>query len=130
MFSRSDIIIEESIDGKKSDTIRSSNILEEKNINIVKNIILEKYNNEPLTLSEKIKNDFFLKNLSKIKLANEEVGYILVSEQANDILNALKERKDFIIRTVFAVALVILIFSLFINKYILKPIGLLIKYNE
>ena len=32
VFSRSDIIIEESIDGKKSDTIRSSNILEEKNI--------------------------------------------------------------------------------------------------
>ena len=130
MFSRSDIIIEESIDGKKSDTIRSSNILEEKNINIVKNIILEKYNNEPLTLSEKIKNDFFVKTLSKIKLANEEVGYILVSEQANDILNAVKERKDFIIRTVFAVALVILIFSLFLNKYILKPIGLLVKYSE
>ncbi len=130
VFSRSDIIIEESIDGKKSDTIRSSNILEEKNINIVKNIILEKYNNEPLTLSEKIKNDFFVKTLSKIKLANEEVGYILVSEQANDILNAVKERKDFIIRTVFAVALVILIFSLFLNKYILKPIGLLVKYSE
>ncbi len=130
VFSRSDIIIEESIDGKKSDTIRSSNILEEKNINIVKNIILEKYNNEPLTLSEKIKNDFFVKTLSKIKLANEEVGYILVSEQANDILNAVKERKDFIIRTVFAVELVILIFSLFLNKYILKPIGLLVKYSE
>ena len=59
VFSRSDIIIEESIDGKKSDTIRSSNILEEKRYQyIVKNIILEKYNNEPLTLSKKLKTIF------------------------------------------------------------------------
>ena len=42
-----------------------------------------------------------------------DIGYILVSEQANDIINAVKERKDFIIRTVIAVALVILIFSIF-----------------
>jgi Signal transduction histidine kinase len=54
----------------------------------------------------------------------------LVSEQANDIINAVKERKDFIIRTVFAVALVILIFSMFLNKYVLKPIGLLVKYSD
>ena len=130
VFSRTDTIIEESIDGKKSDMTKPPNTSEEKNINMIKNIILEKYDNEPLTLSEKIKNDFFVRTLSKIKLANDEVGYILVSEQANDILNAVKERKDFIIRTVFAVALVILIFSLFLNKYILKPIGLLVRYSD
>ena len=39
--------------------------------------------------------------------------------QANDILIAVEERKNFIIRTVLAIALVILIFSLFLNKYIL-----------
>ena len=130
VFSRTDTIIEESMDGKKSDMTKPPNTSEEKNINMIKNIILEKYDNEPLTLSEKIKNDFFVRTLSKIKLANDEVGYILVSEQANDILNAVKERKDFIIRTVFAVALVILIFSLFLNKYILKPIGLLVRYSD
>jgi two-component system sensor histidine kinase ChvG len=53
-----------------------------------------------------------------------------VTEEANDILNAVKERKDFIIRTVLAVALVILIFSLFLNKYILKPIGLLVAFSD
>jgi two-component system sensor histidine kinase ChvG len=58
------------------------------------------------------------------------VGFIVVSEEANDILNAVKERKAFIIRTVLAVALVILIFSLFLNKYILKPIGLLVRFSE
>ena len=73
---------------------------------------------------------FFVKTLSNINLAENNIGYILVSEQANDIVNAVKERKDFIIRTVFAVALVILIFSLFLNKYVLKPIGLLVKYSD
>ena len=38
----------------------------------------------------------------------------------------VKERQNFILRTVLAVALVILIFSLFLNKYILKPIGFLV----
>jgi len=68
--------------------------------------------------------------LSRIKLNGEDAGYIAVSEEANDILNAVKERKAFIIRTVLAVALVILIFSLFLNRYILKPIGLLVRFSE
>ena len=130
MFSRSDIIIEQSIDGKQSNKEQSLNISNTKNENSIKNILLEKYENEPLTLSEIDKNNFFVKTLSKISLEEKNIGYILVSEQANDIINAVKERKDFIIRTVFAVTLVILIFSLFLNKYILKPIGLLVKYSE
>ena len=43
---------------------------------------------------------------------------------------AVDERKNFIIRTVLAVALVILIFSLFLNKYILKPIKFLVMFTE
>jgi two-component system sensor histidine kinase ChvG len=43
---------------------------------------------------------------------------------------AVKERKNFIIRTVLAVALAILIFSVFLNKYILKPISFLVRYTE
>tara|TARA_B000000532_G_scaffold236629_1_gene223152 strand:+ start:7 stop:978 length:972 start_codon:yes stop_codon:yes gene_type:complete len=54
----------------------------------------------------------------------------MVTEEANDILFAVEERKNFILRTVLAVALVILIFSLFLNKYILKPIGFLVSYTE
>ena len=77
-----------------------------------------------------IQNNFFVSTLSRIKLNEQDAGYIVVSEEANDILNAVKERKAFIIRTVLAVALVILIFSLFLNKYILKPIGLLVRFSE
>ena len=130
VFSRSDVIIEETIDGKKSINEQSSNISGGKEENSIKNFLLKKYQNEPITISEFSKNNFFVKTLSKIKLDEENIGYILVSEQANDIVNAVKERKDFIIRTVFAVALVILIFSLFLNKYILKPVGLLVKYSD
>ena len=67
---------------------------------------------------------------SLIKLQNNDIGYIVVSEQANDITTAVRERKAFIIRTMIAVVIVILIFSLFLNKYILKPIGLLVKFSD
>ena len=130
VFSRREAIIEETIGEKESANKTSSNISNAPTENVIKKIISEKYKNEPLTYSETNKNDFFVKTLSKINLGQEDSGYILVSEQANDIINAVKERKDFIIRTVFAVALVILIFSMFLNKYVLKPIGLLVKYSD
>ena len=83
-----------------------------------------------MTLTNDEKNNFFVSTLSKIKFQNNEIGYIVVSEQANDITTAVKERKAFIIRTMIAVVIVILIFSLFLNKYILKPIGLLVKFSD
>ena len=129
VFSRSDIIIEETIGGKKSANEPSFEKSNEKSDDSLKKI-LQQYKGTPLTLSEVNKNDFFVKTLSEINLKDRNIGFILVSEQANDIINAVKERKDFIIRTVFAVALVILIFSMFLNKYILKPIGLLVKYSD
>ena len=129
VFSRSDIIIEETIGGKKSTNEPSFEKSNEKSDESLKKI-LQQYKGTPLTLSEVNKNDFFVKTLSEINLKDQNIGFILVSEQANDIINAVKERKDFIIRTVFAVALVILIFSMFLNKYILKPIGLLVKYSD
>ena len=130
VFSRREAIIEETIDGKGSNNKILSNNFNAPTENVINKIISEKYKNEPLTFSETKKNDFFVKTLSKINLGQEDIGYILVSEQANDIINAVKERKDFIIRTVFAVTLVILIFSMFLNKYVLKPIGLLVKYSD
>ncbi len=129
VFSRSDVIIEETIGGKQSLNEPSLVKSNEKSDDPLKKI-LQQYKGTPLTLSEVNKNDFFVKTLSEINLKDQNIGYILVSEQANDIINAVKERKDFIIRTVFAVALVILIFSMFLNKYILKPIGLLVKYSD
>ena len=130
VFTRSDVIIEETIDGQIKEKGNSKKLIKEQNKNLIKEAILNKYQNEPITISENIQNNFFVSTLSRIKLNEQEAGYIVVSEEANDILNAVKERKAFIIRTVLAVTLVILIFSLFLNKYILKPIGLLVRFSE
>ena len=130
VFSKSDIIIEETIDGKIKKKNFPTQSISDTNQDSVRQVIINEYKNEPLTISEKIQNNFFVSTLSKINIKEKDIGYIVVSEEANDILNAVKERKNFIIRTVLAVALVILIFSLFLNKYILKPIGLLVAFSD
>ena len=86
--------------------------------------------NDKLVISETINNNFYVMTINSVKLGGENKGYIIVSEIANDILVAVDERKNFILRTVFSVALVILIFSVFLNKYILKPIRALVLYTK
>ena len=129
VFSRSDFVIEETLDGESITTEIQERLEKEEKDNI-KVIILNQYNNQPITLAETIKNNFFVSTLSKVNIDNEYIGFIVVSEQANDIVTAVKERKAFIVRTMIAVVIVILIFSLFLNKYILKPIGLLVKFSD
>ena len=86
--------------------------------------------NDKLVISETINNNFYVMTINSVKLGGENKGYIVVSEIVNDILIAVDERKNFILRTVFLVALVILIFSIFLNKYILKPIRSLVLYTK
>ena len=129
VFVRSNIIFEETL-GENSILPEIEERLEEEQNNEIKDIILNKYNDEIMILTDDEKNNFFVSTLSKIKFQDNDIGYIVVSEQANDIIIAVKERKAFIIRTMIAVAIVILIFSLFLNKYILKPIGLLVKFSD
>ena len=134
VFSRSDLIIQQEINNLDIDQA------ENKNINIInkeldyykeiKSIILNKIKNEPFIIESKIKKDFLVQTLDKVLIEKKKVGYILVSEESNEILVAVDERKNFIVRTVLAVALVIFIFSIFLNKYILKPISFLVRYTE
>ena len=60
----------------------------------------------------------------------KNIGYLAITENANDIRAAIDERKTFIIRTAFAVGLVILIFSFVLNTYFLKPIKNLVSYTK
>ena len=129
VFTGSDIIFEETL-GSETITPEIEERLEEEQKDEIKDIIKNKYNDEIMTLTDDEKNNFFVSTLSKIKIQNSDIGYIVVSEQANDIITAVKERKAFIVRTMIAVAIVILIFSLFLNRYILKPIGLLVKFSD
>ena len=86
--------------------------------------------NDKLVISETINNNFYVMTVDSVKIDGENKGYIIVSEIANDILVAVDERKNFILRTVLSVALVIFIFSVFLNKYILKPIRALVQYTK
>ena len=87
-------------------------------------------NKKKLVIGETINNNFYVMTINILKLNGKNKGYIVVSEIANDILVAVEERKNFILRSVFSVALVILIFSVFLNKYILKPIRSLVLYTK
>ena len=134
VFSRSELIIEENINNSKTNQI-NNNYGNSINQSLdyykkIKDIILNEFEDKPLVIENKIKKDFFVQTLNKVSINKEKVGYILVGEQSNEILVAVKERKDFIIRTVLVLALPILIFSVFLNKYILKPISFLVKYTE
>ena len=134
VFSKTDLIIEENIDGsEKKDKKISKNFLktsDTQNQNLIKQTILNNFQNKPIVLENRVKQNFFVSTLDAVNIKEKKAGYIIVTEQANDILFAVEERKNFIIRTVLAVALVILIFSLFLNKYILKPIKFLVMFTE
>ena len=60
----------------------------------------------------------------------KNIGYLAITENANDIKAAIDERKTFIIRTAIAVGIVILIFSFVLNRYFLKPIKNLVSYTN
>ena len=132
VFSRSDLIIEENIDKESSSsenlTNRESVLKKEENQNIIK--LISDKTEEAIVLEIEENNNFFVKTLGDVKVNNEIIGYIMVTEQANEILASVKERRDFILRTVFAIGVAIFIFSIFLNVYILKPIAGLVRYTQ
>ena len=105
VFVRSDAVIQENIDA-------NSNVLEkdlsfekspQKKENI-SNLISIKKNEEPIVIEIKENNNFFIKTLNGLKIDSKVLGYIQVTEQANEILTAVEERRNFILRTVLAIA--------------------------
>ena len=58
------------------------------------------------------------------------IGYLAISENANDVKSAIDERKTFILRTAIFIVIVILIFSFVLNRYFLKPIKSLVAYTR
>ena len=93
-------------------------------------MIVNKKNENPSFFEINEGNNFYVKTLSGVIVNSETLGYIMVTEQANEIITAVAERKNFILRTVLAIAFVIFIFSMFLNRYILKPIAGLVAYTE
>ena len=115
VFSRTDTIILKSLGNNEPEEENEINkkLEKEKYIqeNDISKIIMRDYLGEPIVLQNKINNNFFVSTLNKVNIKNNSSGFIMVTEQANDILIAVEERKNFILRTVFAVALVCLLYT-------------------
>ena len=85
---------------------------------------------KPVTFTNETYNKFKLSTIKNVLIDDENVGYILISQNANDVKTAINERKTFVIRTAVLIAVVIFIFSLVLNRYFLKPIKNLVNYTE
>ena len=117
----------------------SKRITETKNINKEKTIslkdVLTNYSwskdyGKPFSFIQEGYNQFLLTTLKNVTLDGNTIGYLAISENANDIKSAINERKTFILRTAIFIGIVIFIFSLVLNRYFLKPIKNLVTYTK
>jgi len=126
----------ESINEKKKDqNIENKNKNIDKNKFITFKKILESYSNSedfgnPLTFTQEDFNQFKLTTIKNVIKEEKNIGYIAITENANDIKTAIDERKAFVIRTAIAVGFVILIFSFVLSRYFIKPIQNLVNYTK
>ena len=116
---------------KKKKSIKK---LKKKNKLSLKDILLNysrsKEFGKPYTFVQESYNQFLLTTIKNININGENIGFITITENANDIKNAIDERKTFVIRTAIIVAIVVLIFSIILNRYFLKPIKNLVDYTK
>ena len=132
VFKKTDQVLEDNLSKKsvlETSEISGDKLNEYKN-KTIKNLISNKKKNEPLFFETEEGDNFYVQTLDEVKVDGNGIGFIMVTEQANEILTAVDERKNFILRTVLAIAIVIFIFSIFLNRYILKPIAGLVGYTE
>ena len=103
------------ISDKKNINIGNDNLVSLKDI--LFNYAGSKNYGIPFTFTQEEFNYFKLTTIRNVFREDKNIGYIAITENANDIRTAIDERKTFIIRTAFAVGIVILIFSFVLNRY-------------
>ena len=117
----------------------SKEITDTKNINKEKTIslkdILSHYSwsknfGKPYTFIQEGYNQFLLTTIKNVTYDGKNIGFLAISENANDVRTAINERKSFIMRTAIFIAIVIFIFSFVLNRYFLKPIKNLVAYTK
>ena len=69
------------------------------------------------TFTQEEFNKFKLTTIKNVIKDDKNIGYFAITENANDVKAAIDERKSFVIRTAFAVGIVIFIFSFVLNRY-------------
>jgi len=97
---------------------------------IVTNYSWSKDYGKPFTFIQEGYDQFLLTTVKNVKLKGNNIGYLAISENANDIRSAINERKTFILRTAIFIGIVIFIFSFVLNKYFLKPIKNLVAFTK
>ena len=134
-FSKTLNIVEEEISEKKK-KIMSTKVVEKKKKDkiFLKKVLIDYSSSKnfgiPYSYTEETYNQFLLTTIKNVNFDGKNIGYLAISENANEIRAAINERKSFIIRTAFVVAIVILIFSIVLNRYFLKPIKNLVNYTK
>tara|TARA_B110001450_G_scaffold227260_1_gene226536 strand:+ start:510 stop:2051 length:1542 start_codon:yes stop_codon:yes gene_type:complete len=118
---------------------KTKEIIEKKDANKKKDISLKdilsiylwsKDYGKPYTFTQESYDKFLLTTIKSVSRDGKNIGYLAISENANDIRSAINERKSFIIRSALVVVVVILIFSFVLNRYFLKPIKNLVLYTN
>ena len=131
---RLDIVQLEILDKKTIEKItETKNINKEKTISlrdVLSNYSWSKDFGKPYTFTQEGYNQFLLTTIKSVTLDGKNIGYLAISENANDIRSAINERKSFILRTGIFVGIVIFIFSFVLNRYFLKPIKNLVAYTK
>ena len=97
---------------------------------ILSHYVWSKNFGKPLTFTQESYGKFLLITIKNVNVDGTNVGFLAIAENANDVRAAINERKSFVIRTTFVVIIVILIFSIVLNRYFLKPIKNLVTYTK
>ena len=117
----------------KEKKIEKKNINKEKTISlkdVLTNYSWSKDYGRPYSFVQEGYNKFILTTIKNVSLNGNTIGYLVISENANDIKSAIDERKTFILRTAIFIGIVIFIFSFVLNRYFLKPIKNLVTYTK
>ena len=132
---RLDEIEFESLDNKNTEkNIKEKNIKIDQKKPVSFRDILEKYTSSedfgnPYTFTQEDFNQFNVTTIKNVTNNKINLGYVAITENANEIKTAIDERKAFVIRTAISVGFVILIFSFVLSRYFIKPIQNLVGYT-
>jgi two-component system, OmpR family, sensor histidine kinase ChvG len=131
---RLDIVQLETLDQEESKKkIEKKDLNKDKTISlkdVLTNYSWSKDYGKPYSFIQEGYNQFLLTTIKNVTVDGRTIGYLAISENANDVKSAINERKTFILRTGIFVGIVIFIFSFVLNRYFLKPIKNLVSYTK
>ena len=99
--------------------MKKKDIDKEKTISIkdiLTNYSLSKDFGEAFTFTQDGYDKFLLTTVKNVSVNGNNIGYLAITENADDIRAAINERKNFILRTAIFIGIVIFVFSFVLNR--------------